>query len=414
MQKIRAVLWAGLTFSSLATSPISNMVQAIESQPENIFSTHKKVSLSQAVIKGSNVKVVNHSQGSFKDLGNGNWGEADLQNKIQFNFQETGRDEWSVYLLDKSRNVNIQLDLFRKKIVYSDINNKFDLYTITQTSDVAQSTPTRQFPNDLPTRRPIPTSPVEFNKSQYIVAHRCNAGSWAKNTVNKQGVNAIEADFMYGRPTVFQSKGWYLAHDDVLVTSERLDKWLKDVSQLSSLVILHVDIKSPDAPLDELFDQLRAKLPNVYLIFDIGLVKEGKHLTKIKTRILQDDKAVAAMGFDDSPTAVNTFFQNEGYPLNKYWYEIGLAAGFQWSQEEQNWARDAIKARNAGKGPKVVIWTFEAESTVKTWLNEGVDAILVNSKQCYGLAGAGADADVHVRNAKNIGRYGTTADNPFK
>jgi hypothetical protein len=414
MQKITVGLLAGLAFSSLSISPIPNMVQAIGSRPAKLSSDTNKISLSQAVIKGNNVKVVTHSVGSFIDLGNGIWGEADLQKKIRFNFQETARDEWSVYLLDKSRNVNIQLDLFRKKIVYSDINNKFDLYTITQASDIAQSTPTRQFPDDLPTRRPAPTSPVGFSKSQYIVAHRCNTGSWATNAVQKHGVNAIEADFRYGRPNVFVKKGWYLAHDDVLVDSVKLNKWLDDVSQLSSLVILHVDIKTPDAPLDELFNQLRAKLPNVYLIFDIGKVKEGQYLAKIKDKILNDDKAVAAMGFDDSPTAVNTFFQNEGYPLNKYWYEIGLAAGFTWSKKEEGWTREAIKSRDTGKGPKVVIWTFEKESIVKQWLSEGVDAILVNSSQCYGRAGVSADADVHVRNAKKNGRYGTTTDNPFK
>jgi hypothetical protein len=414
MQKIIASLLTGLVFGSVAIIPTPKVVQASGYSPTERSFEINKISLSQTVIKGSNVKVVNHSKGSFTDLGNGNWGEADLQNKTLFNFQETTRDEWSVYLLDKSRNVNVQLDLFRKKIVYSDINNKFDLYTITQASDIAQSTPTRQFPDDRPTRSPVPTSPIGFSKSQYIVAHRCNVGSWAKNAVNKQGVNAIEADFRYGRPNVFVKKGWYLAHDDVLVDSVRLDKWLNDVSQLSSLVILHVDIKTPDAPLDTLFDQLRAKLPNVYLIFDIGTVKNGKHLAKIRNKILQDDKAVAAMGFDDSPTNVNAFFQNEGYPLNKYWYEIGLAAGFTWSKQEEDWTREAIAARNAGKGPKVVIWTFENATSVKSWLKEGVDGILVNSSQCYGLAGAGSDANIHVQNAKNNGRYGTTTDHPFK
>jgi PLAT/LH2 domain len=255
----------------------------------------------------------------------------------------------------------------------------------------------------------------------YIVAHRCNTGSQATNAVKNQGVNAIEADFKYGRPNIGAAMDWYLAHDDVLVDSVRLRDWLKDVSQEASrvdspLTLLHVDIKTPDGPLEDLFDQIKAELPTVNLIFDIGLVKNGIYLARIKDRILNYDRAVVAMGFDDSPTAVNEFFKQEGYPLNKYWYEIGLAAAFGWSAEEQNWAREAIKSRDAGIGPKVVIWTFEQESTVKEWLNAGVDAILVNSSECFGRTTAFAtDANVHVTNAKTLtnAKYGKPTDNAF-
>lgn len=252
----------------------------------------------------------------------------------------------------------------------------------------------------------------------YIVAHRCNEGSWATNAVQKHGVNAIEADFRYG--TKDGVTGWFLAHDDLNGKREKLDVWLNAVSQEASrpnspLQILHIDIKTPDAPLDELFDRIRGKLPFVNLIFDVGGVGSGKYLTGIKQRILKDPRAVAAMGFDDSPTDVNNFFQTAGYPLNKYWYEIGVAAGLVWSQTEQNWTREAIKARDAGLGPKVVIWTFENKSTVKYWLDQGVDGILVNSSQCYGRAGTASDADVHVASAKNLTNteYGTRNSNAF-
>jgi hypothetical protein len=197
----------------------------------------------------------------------------------------------------------------------------------------------------------------------------------------------------------------------MLCKNRALDVWLNAVSQAPP-ALLHVDIKTPDAPLAELFDKLRSKLPSVNLIFDIGLVKDGKYLTAIKSRILNDPRSVAAMGFDDSPTDVNNFFQKEGYPLNKYWYEIGVAAGLVWSKTEQDWTREAIKARDAGLGPKVVIWSFENKSTVNYWLEQGVDGILVNSSQCFGLAGTGSDADVHVASAKQLtnAEYGTRSN----
>jgi Mannan-binding protein len=82
-------------------------------------------------VNGRNVKMVRHSQGSYTYLGNGNWGEANLQNEITFKFKETGRDDWSVYLLDSSRNVKLQLDLHRQQIIYTDNTQHFDLYAIT-------------------------------------------------------------------------------------------------------------------------------------------------------------------------------------------------------------------------------------------------------------------------------------------
>ena len=52
-------------------------------------------------------------------------------NPARYIFQEVAQDEWSIYLRDDSRGVNIQLDLHRHKVVYSDdAGNAFDLYDI--------------------------------------------------------------------------------------------------------------------------------------------------------------------------------------------------------------------------------------------------------------------------------------------
>jgi len=49
-----------------------------------------------------------------------------------FYFIKVASDEWSIYLRDESRGINIQLDMHRNKVVYSDDNgNAFDLYDIT-------------------------------------------------------------------------------------------------------------------------------------------------------------------------------------------------------------------------------------------------------------------------------------------
>ena len=51
----------------------------------------------------------------------------------KFNFEETYRDDWSIYLIDRSRNVQIQLDLHTKKVMYNEVGkSKIPLYNITK------------------------------------------------------------------------------------------------------------------------------------------------------------------------------------------------------------------------------------------------------------------------------------------
>ena len=103
-------------------------------------------------VNGRNVNLARHTNGYFANRGNGSWAEVDRSNRVRFNFKETGRDAWSVYLLDRSRNVRIQLDLHRKKIVYSNKTQRFDLYSITSSSVTAPriSTPRPTQPKPRP------------------------------------------------------------------------------------------------------------------------------------------------------------------------------------------------------------------------------------------------------------------------
>ncbi len=89
-----------------------------------------KVTVDDLAVNGRNVMAVRFAKGEYLALGNGNWKETNVQGKTTFSFKEAGRDDWSVYLLDSSRNVTIQLDLHRKMVIYSDNTQKFDLYPI--------------------------------------------------------------------------------------------------------------------------------------------------------------------------------------------------------------------------------------------------------------------------------------------
>lgn len=86
----------------------------------NVSAPQATVPNSSGGINGRNVSKVWYPGGNFKHKGSGRWVEKNDNGK--YNFQETHRDDWSVYLVDNSRGVNIQMDLHTKEIYYSDAN----------------------------------------------------------------------------------------------------------------------------------------------------------------------------------------------------------------------------------------------------------------------------------------------------
>jgi len=83
-------------------------------------------------VNGRNVQLAKYAQGRFQKTGPDIWKEFNAAGIPVFSFKETNRDEWSVYISDSSRNVQIQIDLYRMKILYGTNGGaKRDLYSIT-------------------------------------------------------------------------------------------------------------------------------------------------------------------------------------------------------------------------------------------------------------------------------------------
>lgn len=85
--------------------------------------------VSNVVFKENGANIGEYNQSSGKT-----WQELSLPSrKVAFSFQEQARDDWSAYLYDASRDVNIQLDLHTRKVMYSEGNgSRRPLYTITK------------------------------------------------------------------------------------------------------------------------------------------------------------------------------------------------------------------------------------------------------------------------------------------
>lgn len=53
------------------------------------------------------------SGGSFRMVSPGQWNEFNAAGQPIYSFRETGRDQWSVYLVDDSRSMQMQIDMHR-------------------------------------------------------------------------------------------------------------------------------------------------------------------------------------------------------------------------------------------------------------------------------------------------------------
>src|SRR5215218_8185867 len=169
----------------------------------------------------------------------------------------------------------------------------------------------------------------------YVIAHRCNDPGDPHRAVTDEKVNAIEADFKWGRPTVWADDRWTVEHDGLVNnTSTQLDDWLLEVSKetkdpQSGLALIVLDIKSPYADIVDLYHRVRDKLgPDINLMFSVGSFKGGtENLGRLRNLLNADPRAGAAIDFltgDENQDAVEKFFKDQN--MNKYWFADGIFA----------------------------------------------------------------------------------------
>jgi hypothetical protein len=82
-----------------------------------------------ATVNGQNATVVyfgakGGAQGAFRQVADKSWVETGPDGARRHALTETGRDEWSIYLNDDSRDLSVQLDLYTKEVKFSQGNNK--------------------------------------------------------------------------------------------------------------------------------------------------------------------------------------------------------------------------------------------------------------------------------------------------
>lgn len=81
---------------------------------------------------GGTVISVTFAGGGLRMAGGGAWEEVGSDGRVTFRFRETGRDDWSVYLAEVGTDKQLQIDLYRMRILISQGGAPLtDLYEIT-------------------------------------------------------------------------------------------------------------------------------------------------------------------------------------------------------------------------------------------------------------------------------------------
>lgn len=259
------------------------------------------------------------------------------------------------------------------------------------------------------------SSAADSARPVYVIAHRCNGLDSVKHVVANQEVNGIEADFSYGRPTSGTANRWVVDHDGVFAGSTDLDSWLTRIAVgAPTLSLIILDLKDPGGPLGILYDKVRASLPRINLLFSVGDYAERLQFSKIRERINADPRAGVAIDDDASPDLVRGFFAAHGF--RRAWYADGYSILVTPPSVKKNVAA-ALRLRGDSSAIKgVYTWTYERESSIKEYLDMGVDAIMVNANECSGIWGLGGwrplDSVMYARTLPGR-RYATRSDNPF-
>jgi hypothetical protein len=101
-------------------------------------------------------------RGDYRQIGPGQWAETGPDGSVRFQYVETKRDDWSVYLLDRSRSVKIQLDLFTRQVKYDDGSSpQRPLYHVQSAMAAGGSHNIAQAPVAQPMQPPAPPQSMQ-------------------------------------------------------------------------------------------------------------------------------------------------------------------------------------------------------------------------------------------------------------
>ncbi|PWF41747.1 hypothetical protein C7C56_024050 [Massilia glaciei] len=81
-------------------------------------------------------------EGEFRRTGRRQWEETDASGRVKYRFEQLRGDEATIHLVDRSRGVNLELDLRARQVMFSDRRNRrHAMYQILMVGDASSSRP---------------------------------------------------------------------------------------------------------------------------------------------------------------------------------------------------------------------------------------------------------------------------------
>lgn len=119
---------------------------------------------------------------TFQQGGNRQWRESAADGG-QFTWQERNRDEWSVYLVDNSRRMNLQIDLHTTIVSWSSFgqSQRNEICRVKQTNSAQRQQPYRQQPQRSQSQQEICASMIQGR----VAWSRGGSKTWSPTNVNK-------------------------------------------------------------------------------------------------------------------------------------------------------------------------------------------------------------------------------------
>lgn len=193
------------------------------------------------------------------------------------------------------------------------------------------------------------------------------------------GANAVECDIRY-----FDNRLW-VEHDDT-DSEVRLDHWLDGVRNLANaygdqFALVIFDIKEEGMSAHrvwQLREQVRTRLTDstgLNVIFSVAELGRGDMFDQIH----DDLGAREALSIDehDSALAVVEFFRQHG--VNNNCFGNGTSAyGIEGSGIRDSLSDAIWYKRLYGFISLVYVWTIDAKSSMRRWIDAGVDGMLTN------------------------------------
>lgn len=353
-------------------------------------------------VNGRNVKYIEYDAGSgnigyFKQDEAGKWIEKNQNGENTF--KESHRDEWSVYLLDVSRDMTVQLDLYQKAIsLYWDKPNKYKIYTITKFSEennldyfimLFASDPQ---PFRIPisnneevssAKSPLSSDSVEIIKKlskEYMSNHSASMNAY---TADNGGINKVKGVIINGDLTEYgnsdELKAYKENYDDKITATIYPGLGNHDISNNFR------DDNGNGCAYNHCFNRMIvyyynkiAKLKNVtFDAFDGGVTYgngEAKHAYSGSFAYSWDEGNVHFVQLNNYPnyTATSSFFYPGGFEM----LDAGTRYDVEWKSALSWLKRDCAIARNKGQAIILNFHDWNGHFTDKT----DFDQILIDYK----------------------------------